>query len=515
MSEYADFFPQLALAVALLLTALAAAPFFERIRLPSPAAFLAVGIAAGLLGVAPTNDLRIVTLEQIGAVALFVILFHGGLGTGFGSARAAARPILALGLFGTVATAGGLALASHYVLGLDWSVALLVAVALAPTDPAAVYAVLRGRSGSERAAHGARRRVGFQRPRRDRIDGRRHRRCRYLRTPLWPLGAALRRRVGDRFGRWCRGRSDPGASGLGYTPPRRWRSSGSRRSWGLCCSERRPPRCTEAASSLSISQDSCSRTLGRVKTATSTLFRKRSRRWPSPCSSPRSEPRSHLSFGLDHVGYGLFLMVVTVFLVRPIVASVCLIGSDLSASDRALVSWGGLERRGSAPASAYPALEGFDEAGTVAAIVLVATAASLVVQGGILPLVAERAVKRRSHSERVEPPDGTHSAGPRQAPTGEADRRRENLDQWHSSLQLLVSQTDNERRVRDGYISLSTRGHTRARPTRHEGPICRKNVIASARPCPPVPPQNLHGKEGVDGSSPSEGSICRGSSRFG
>ena len=43
------------------------------------------------------------------------------------------------------------ALAAHYLLGLDWSIALLVAVALAPTDPAAVYAVFRGRSGSERA----------------------------------------------------------------------------------------------------------------------------------------------------------------------------------------------------------------------------------------------------------------------------------------------------------------------------------------------------------------------------
>jgi len=28
---------------------------------------------------------------------------------------------------------------------------------------------------------------------------------------------------------------------------------------------------------------------------------------------------------------------------------------------------------------------------------------------------------------------------------------------------------------------------------------------ASVRPCAPVPPQNFHGKEGVDGSSPSEG----------
>ncbi len=60
-------------------------------------------------------------------------------------------------------------------------------------------------------------------------------------------------------------------------------------------------------------------------------------------------------------------------------------------------------------------------------------------------------------------------------------------------------------RVRDGYIRLGTRGHARTLKTQPKGPVCRENVIASARPCPPVPPTNLHGKEGVDGSSPSEG----------
>ncbi len=35
-------------------------------------------------------------------------------------------------------------------------------------------------------------------------------------------------------------------------------------------------------------------------------------------------------------------------------------------------------------------------------------------------------------------------------------------------------------------------------------------MAASARPCTRLPPLNLHGKEGVDGSSPSEGFICRG-----
>jgi hypothetical protein len=51
--------------------------------------------------------------------------------------------------------------------------------------------------------------------------------------------------------------------------------------------------------------------------------------------------------------------------------------------------------------------------------------------------------------------------------------------------QLVVLQTGNEPRVRDGYINLGTCGQLRHTFRR---PICRRNVIASARPCPPVPP---------------------------
>jgi cell volume regulation protein A len=95
--------------------------------------------------------------------------------------------------------------------------------------------------------------------------------------------------------------------------------------------------------------------------------------------------------GIDDIWRGLFLMVVTVFVIRPLVASVCLVGSGLSTPDRALVSWGGL--KGAVPLllAAYPALEGFDGATTVVATVLVATAASLVAQGSTLPAVAGRA----------------------------------------------------------------------------------------------------------------------------
>ena len=71
--------------------------------------------------------------------------------------------------------------------------------------------------------------------------------------------------------------------------------------------------------------------------------------------------------------------------------------------------------------------------------------------------------------------------------------------------ELSVYLIANAPRVRDGYISSSTSGHARALTAQREGPICREDVVASAHACPRVPPQNLHGKEGVDGSSPSEG----------
>ena len=403
MSEYADFFPQLALAGALLLTALAAVPLFERIRLPSPAAFLAVGIAAGLLGVAPTGELPIVTLEQVGAVALFVILFQGGLGTGFSAARAAARPILTLGLLGTVATAGGLALAAHYLLGLDWSVALLVAVALAPTDPAAVYALLRGRSGSDRARTVLEGESGFNDPAgialmvavtaavatSDASYG--HSAWRFVEElaigSAAGVGGGLFLLVGLRVTRHLEDGVQAVAVVLGVVL------------LGAVTASLHGSGFLAVYIAGLLFSDAWARQDGAQHVVPEAL---------SAVAEPLLFATLGAAFaplvGLDHIGYGIFLMVVTVFVVRPLVASVCLIGSNLPAPDRALVSWGGL--KGAVPLllAGYPALEHFDEAGTVAAIVLVATAASLLVQGGTLPLVADRAVKRRS----AEPELGAH-----------------------------------------------------------------------------------------------------------
>ncbi len=76
----------------------------------------------------------------------------------------------------------------------------------------------------------------------------------------------------------------------------------------------------------------------------------------------------------------------------------------------------------------------------------------------------------------------------------------------HAQFSLLsVLHTDNGARVRDGYISVGMRGYARAWQTHLEDEICREILAARARLCPSVPRLNLHGKEGVSGSSPEEG----------
>ena len=359
MDEFVDFFPELALAAALLLAALAAAPVFERIRLPSPAAFLAVGIAAGLLGIAPTADLSLVRLEQVGAVALFVILFQGGLSTGFDAARAAARPILSLGIVGTAATACGLAVVARFALGLDWSIALLIGVALAPTDPAAVYAVLRGRSGSERARTILEGESGFNDP----------------------AGIALMVAVAAAV--------TAGHTSYGHSVVRFVEELGIGLGAGiagglvLIWALRATRHIEEGVQAVVV-------VLGAVLLGalTSTLHGSGflavyiaglllSDAWARQDGAQHAIPEALSTvaeplvfvtlgaafaplIGLGDIGRGILLTLITVFALRPLVASACLIGSRLDASDRALVSWGGL--KGAVPLllAGYPALDDFE-----------------------------------------------------------------------------------------------------------------------------------------------------------
>jgi cell volume regulation protein A len=125
----------------------------ERVPVPAPALFLLAATVVSDIWPGVYEAVEIETVERIAVVALVVILFNGGLDIGWRRFRASAGPILSLGVFGTFATAGLVAVLAHYALGFDWMLAGIVGAAIAPTDPAVMFSVLgrrevAGRSGT-------------------------------------------------------------------------------------------------------------------------------------------------------------------------------------------------------------------------------------------------------------------------------------------------------------------------------------------------------------------------------
>jgi potassium/hydrogen antiporter len=137
----------LAASSAILLAALALEPTARRIDVAVPLVFLGVGLALGALSGAARHEVNASHLETVGTIALILILVDGGLRTGIVALRRELAPVLTLGIAGTFGTFLLVAAATHWVAGLDWTLALIVGAALSPTDPAAVFSVLHARGG--------------------------------------------------------------------------------------------------------------------------------------------------------------------------------------------------------------------------------------------------------------------------------------------------------------------------------------------------------------------------------
>jgi cell volume regulation protein A len=114
-------------------------------RLPVPIAAVLLVAAAFASDLIPRLTLSIHTVEFVASAALVVILFDGGAGIGLRRFRAAAVPVVLLGVPGTFAMAGLVAVFAHWALGIEWMTAALVGAAVAPTDPAVMFSVLGDR----------------------------------------------------------------------------------------------------------------------------------------------------------------------------------------------------------------------------------------------------------------------------------------------------------------------------------------------------------------------------------
>ncbi len=127
---------------AVLLAAVLAVRVSIRLGLPSLLLYLGIGVLLGEAGFGIRYDNPELT-QALGLAALVMILSEGGLTTRW----TAVKPSLGIGIaLSTVAVAVSIAVtgaALHWLLGLDWRMALLWGAVLASTDAAAVFSVLR------------------------------------------------------------------------------------------------------------------------------------------------------------------------------------------------------------------------------------------------------------------------------------------------------------------------------------------------------------------------------------
>ena len=145
MNDILDFGALILFCAGGLLLAIVVRVIAGRLGVPSAALLLVIAAAASDLVERLSTALSFQDVQRIATVALLVILFEGGAKIGTRRFREAALPIVVLGTIGTFATAGLLAVASHWLLGLSWVVSGLIGAALSPTDPAVTFSVLAGR----------------------------------------------------------------------------------------------------------------------------------------------------------------------------------------------------------------------------------------------------------------------------------------------------------------------------------------------------------------------------------
>lgn len=135
----------LALAIATTLVA-------RRARMPGLVLFLGLGILVGPDVLDVVDFVSLDTAQTIGVVALALILFEGGLASGWKEVRPVLGVSSSLATVGTLLTALITGFGTAYFLDYSTLQALLIGSIVASTDGAAVFALLRGSTLRRRLA---------------------------------------------------------------------------------------------------------------------------------------------------------------------------------------------------------------------------------------------------------------------------------------------------------------------------------------------------------------------------
>jgi potassium/hydrogen antiporter len=136
----------------LLAAGIAGALLADRMRIPGLLLFLGLGMLAGSEGIGGIHFDDAELARTLGTIALVLILFEGGLTAGWSEIRPVLGTAASLATVGTVVTAALAGLAAHWIFGLSVLEGMLVGAAIAATDSAAIFAVLRRSTLEKRLA---------------------------------------------------------------------------------------------------------------------------------------------------------------------------------------------------------------------------------------------------------------------------------------------------------------------------------------------------------------------------
>jgi cell volume regulation protein A len=152
------------IAGALMVAGLVASLAAGRLRVPGLVLFLGLGMAIGTDGTGwiDFSDYRLA--RTIGVVALALILFEGGLSTGYSAIRPVLRSALSLAVIGTLLTGLIAGLAATWLFDFSFLEGMLLGSIVSATDGAAIFALLRASAIRSRVARALEGESGFNDP---------------------------------------------------------------------------------------------------------------------------------------------------------------------------------------------------------------------------------------------------------------------------------------------------------------------------------------------------------------
>lgn len=135
----------LLIAALIILLCLVCNRFSDKFGVPALLLFIGLGLVFGADGPFRIQFDNFAFAEQFCSIALIFIMFYGGFGTRWKTARPAAGKALLLSTIGVVLTALFTGLFCRLVLSFGWVESFLVGAVLSSTDAASVFSILRSK----------------------------------------------------------------------------------------------------------------------------------------------------------------------------------------------------------------------------------------------------------------------------------------------------------------------------------------------------------------------------------